>query len=113
MSENVCMISDFVHLECLKRPGCKGRNPLLHCYPKHLLNPRQYFDTVVNEDYSFSFPVDYELIKDHFYAWSTGLATYPLISKDDGKSPRGFVVANVNNFGDVFWQVLEYKVLFT
>lgn len=105
MSETVCMISDMVHMECGSRSGCKSRNPLLYGYPRHLQNPRSYFDGVLKEGYDFPLPKDHQQIKEHFYAWSTGIATYPIRTKDKTTMPGGVLVASCNNFGDVFWEV--------
>lgn len=78
---------------------------MLQSYPRHLLNARHSFDTIIEECYDFPFPVDHDLTKSHFYAWTTGLATLPLASTDDGKFPCGVAVITSNHFGEVFWQV--------
>lgn len=101
------MITDRTHVNCVERSGCTKKNPVLHCYPRHLSNSRMYFDKVVNEGFDFPMPADHEFVKSHLYAWTTGMAVLPLISKNP-KQPVGISVATSNNFGDIFWQVFVF-----
>ncbi|ODN05217.1 hypothetical protein Ocin01_01468 [Orchesella cincta] len=106
--ETVALITDHAHVHCYDRPGCTAKNPVLHCYPRHLSNSRVFFDETMKTGNGFSMPIDHNHVKGRHYAWTTGLSIWPS-RFENPKSPRGVVVVTTNNFGDIFYQEWDQK----
>ncbi|CAL8082872.1 unnamed protein product [Orchesella dallaii] len=107
--ETVALATDHAHVHCYDRPGCTSKNPILHCYPRHLSNSREYFDVMTKYGHGFSMPVDQSHVKNRHYAWTTGLSLWPSRSSGNPRIPRGVIVVTSNNFGDIFWQEWDQK----